>query len=139
MQWVLDGGASRHYTGNKELLHDIRKLDKPITTVTANGKSQFRLVGKVSMKTKGKTLLLNDVAYVPGFDVNLMSVTKIVDSGANVLYTKKKAEIQRKNGSAMLSIPRVGDLFIASAGEVAAAAISDSENENEKEERERRQ
>ena len=64
------------------------------------------------MKVGSKTIQLTDVAYVPGFDVNLMSVAKIVDKNARVIYDKKKATVETEQGQVLFSIPRVHDLYI---------------------------
>jgi hypothetical protein len=110
-EWVLDGGSTRHYTGNKELLSDVRKLDSARTTITGNGVSKYNLVGNAEMEINGKVIQLRDVAYIPGFNANLISVPKIVDGGAEVTYAKTKAFIKHGN-KVSFTVPRVDDLYV---------------------------
>ena len=82
-EWVLDGDSTRHYTGSKEmLLSDVRTLSQARTTITGNGVSQYNVVGDAVVDVSGKKILLKDVAYIPGFNANLISVAKMVDGGA---------------------------------------------------------
>ena len=112
-EWVLDGGSTRHYTGSKELLTDIRKLDKARTTITGNGRSEFSLVGNAEVEADGKRILLKDVAYIPGFNANLISVAKMVDGGALVTYGKKQATVSHNN-RVSFTVPRISDLYVLS-------------------------
>jgi hypothetical protein len=110
-EWVLDGGTTKHFTGNKELLYDVRKQQRPSITVTANGYSEYDLVGDALINVNGKNIQLKDVAYVPGFNANLISVAKIVDTEATVTYNRNNAIITQ-NGQVKLVIPRRQDLYI---------------------------
>lgn len=113
-EWVLDGAASKHYTGNKDLLEDVKKLSTPLFTRTANSKAKYSEIGNATVRVQGKNIQLKDVAYVPGFGVNLMSVTKIVDTGARVIYEKSRAIVEKK-GKEMFTVPRVQDLYITTS------------------------
>jgi hypothetical protein len=41
-----------------------------------------------------------------------MSVPKIVDKGAKVIYDSKKATVQSISGATIFTVPRVQDLYI---------------------------
>ena len=110
-EWVLDGGSTRHYTGSKGLLTGIRKLQQTRTTITGNGTSPYNLVGDAVVEVSGKTIQLKDVAYIPGFNANLISVSKMVDGGAIVTYGKEKA-IVTHNNTVSFTIPRIDDLYV---------------------------
>ena len=63
------------------------------------------------MEASGKNIQLKEVAYIPGFNANLISVTKMVDAGAVVTYSKEEATISH-NDKVSFTIPRVNDLYI---------------------------
>jgi hypothetical protein len=110
-EWVLDGACSRHVTGNSRLLHNTYKLNPPIRFITANGESISKLAGTATVNVGGTIIVLNDVAYVPNFSVNLISVAKIVDRGASVTYGLTRATVKR-NGLVKYTVPRRNDLYI---------------------------
>jgi hypothetical protein len=127
LAWIIDTGATRHITNNKSIMKDIKRLDKPIELTVANsekvlltqvGKAQVNILNNTSGTSKyvsnnniNTSIKLNEVTYAPTFKTNLMSVAKIVDTGAEVLFTKHKAIIS-KHGKLILEVPRHGNLFV---------------------------
>jgi ribosomal protein L12E/L44/L45/RPP1/RPP2 len=122
--WIVDTGATRHITNSKLGMNNIKKLNSPIElTVANNEKVLLSEVGSAVVKvsngqagstgtgTGDGTIKLNEVSYAPTFKSNLMSVAKMVDTGAEVLFTKDKAVVT-KNGKVLLEIPRQGNLFV---------------------------
>jgi hypothetical protein len=122
-EWVLDGGTTKHFTGSKELLYDVRKQQQPSIIVTANGYSEYDLVGNALMNVNGKNIQLKDVAYVPGFNANLISVAKIVDTGATVTYNRNNAIITQ-NGQVKVVIPRRQDLYVLPSSTLTSSTPS---------------
>lgn len=91
----MDSGASKHVTGNKELLFNyrpsnerhIRLGDDSILPVSGTG------------DTRIGTMLLRNVLYVPQFEVNLLSVANLLQDGDNrhVLFNKTGGKIIDSN------------------------------------------
>jgi hypothetical protein len=123
-EWVLDGGTTRHFTGNKQLLFDIRKHDQPIKTVTANGYSEYDVVGNAIVSVDGVNIQLKDVAYVPGFNANLISVSKITDTGATVIYDKNKATVTKKG--IRFTVPRRNNLYVLTSSAATSLLTAES-------------
>ena len=74
--WVLDSGASKHITGNRDLLTNIRETDHNTSVTFANGTvSEAKYMGDALLDTDTATILLRDVLYVPAAAANLFSVT----------------------------------------------------------------
>eukprot|EP00253_Pinus_taeda_P001744 PITA_01744 len=65
--WLIDSGASRHFTGYKEVLHNLtEKETNPEIALRDNMKYPVKGVGNVSLKlNQGNTIHLQDVLYVP--------------------------------------------------------------------------
>lgn len=118
--WIVDSGATRHVTNNISLIRNIENLASPIElTVANNATLQLSKVGEAWLTTQSgvtnenKSIKLQNVTYAPTFKSNLISVTKIVDSGAEVLFKQNQAVITRADtGSIIATIPRIGNLFI---------------------------
>ena len=70
------------------------------------------------MGTDHGNIKLNDVVVVPSFKVNLMSVVKMLDKGATVIYEKDKAtvvhggKVRVDGGEVAFTVPRQGNLFV---------------------------
>ena len=94
-EWVLDSGASRHLTFNRSLLRNYRSVE-PGTTVTFVNGQQGQALGQgevvLQTSTSQQVELLN-VLYVPEATVNLLSVKRAVDNGAQVNFEKGKCHV----------------------------------------------
>ena len=108
--WILDGGASSHHTGDRELLYNIKKLTHTQNTNTGNGVSTYDEMGDAKVKIGNKTITLNNVLYVPGFKVNLISVSKLTDKGCIISYSEHNAVV-KKNGKVVFVVPRTDRLY----------------------------
>ena len=64
-EWILDSGASRHFTNDRSILFNIKQLSDPVTAYTADGSTSFNEVGSVMMTINSHTFNLRDVAFVP--------------------------------------------------------------------------
>jgi hypothetical protein len=120
-EFVFDSAATSHFSGYKHIMFDITTIDSPISVYTGNAVSTYNTVGKISFRAEGKTYTLHDVAYVPGFNVNLVSVSKMMDKGIKVTCdpvtnTKilSKKDTVTKEDMVLFSVPRKGNLFILS-------------------------
>ncbi|XP_074283739.1 uncharacterized protein LOC141608274 [Silene latifolia] len=74
--WIVDTGASDHMTSNIQLLHDITKLNRPITVVLPDG--SLKLVHNIGTMQLTEHIKLKNVFVVPGFRQNLLSVGSLL-------------------------------------------------------------
>ena len=118
-KWVVDSGATTHLTCNTNLLKDVHSI-KPLTVRVAN-KERVTLheAGSVRMSGEGnRSVLLRDVASSPQLGTNLVSVSKLVDAGLQVTFTKKVAIVYERYRGArgtekvVARAPRRGNLYI---------------------------
>ena len=125
-EWILDSGATKHYTYNKKLLYNIRPIEKNKNNriKTANGYSYYNVHGEVDLYMNGEQIVLREVAYVKDFTSNLLSVSKITDGGGIVVFTSEGSLIKSKNKKNH-KIPRVGNLYKLSSSNDVSLSVQD--------------
>jgi len=86
--WILDSGASEHFTPHKHILIDYKSLDKPVEVNTAKGKLHGIGTGSVHLTVEGQDgivpITLKEVLHVPGMDSNLLSSNVLLDKGLEI-------------------------------------------------------
>jgi hypothetical protein len=115
--WILDSGASKHLCTSKKLMSSIRSATESIVMKCANKQSvQLTETGFVKLKImngrKESSVVLSNVAYAPTFQCNIVSVGRLVDAGAKVVFGKKGAMAFAPNGKPVITARRFGNLFI---------------------------
>ena len=70
--WYLDSGCSKHMTGDKSLFKTLKEKEDGFVTFGDGSHSQ--VLGKGTVDIPGLPLL-NDVLYIKGLKVNLLSIT----------------------------------------------------------------
>eukprot|EP00253_Pinus_taeda_P026491 PITA_26491 len=97
--WLIDSGASRHFTGYKEVLHNLIEKETNLEIVLGdNMKYPVKGVGNVSLKlNQGNTIHLPDVLYVPDLKNNLVSISAMEDKGYKVTFSDGKVRIWKNN------------------------------------------
>ena len=96
-QWVLDSGAGKHITGHKEILLNYSELDIPKPITYGDGQVLEAVgVGDVILGrslSKDQKLVLQDVLYVPGNKMNLLSVSDTTAKGTTIEFNPNAAYI----------------------------------------------
>ncbi|CAM8984340.1 unnamed protein product [Rhodiola kirilowii] len=106
LDWVIDSGATDHFTYNLDLLDDVYKVSTACSVLLPNGEtSRVKYAGKVALT---KSLILHDVLYVPAFKFNLISISKLTgSSGCSVEFSKGCCVIQDHAHKINLGIGRL--------------------------------
>jgi transposase InsO family protein len=104
--WYVDSGATDHYCSNKELFTTFTPVVAFVTmgdgyNLEAEGTGDVTI--KILINDDSKTYLpvtFTKVMYVPGLAVNLLSVSRMDDTGLTVSFNQGKCLIQsrRANG-----------------------------------------
>eukprot|EP00253_Pinus_taeda_P008421 PITA_08421 len=97
--WLIDSGASRHFTGYKEVLHNLVEKETNLEIVLGEDmKYPVKGVGNVSLKlNQGNMIHLQDVLYVPDLKKNMVSISAMEDKGYNVTFSDVKVRIWKNN------------------------------------------
>lgn len=114
--WILDSGATHHLTNDRAQMFNVKRLSRGemIQLTTASGNViEIEEMGCVKYKAKhsDQDITLNNVCYAPNLATNLISVSTIVNSGAQVRFGQQSATIH-KNGKMVLEIPKEGNLYV---------------------------
>jgi hypothetical protein len=86
--WLIDSGASKHMTGQKNILSCISEK-KFSHKVTLGDDYQYGIkgVGESNHKlNSGNSLKMKDVLYVPGLTKNLLSISALKKKGFRVAF-----------------------------------------------------
>lgn len=100
--WYLDSGATDHMLCDSRYFSSMRRLERPIEIVVANGQKllaeycgdvlMYSVIGDTVKKCEAANVL-----YLPDLSCNLFSVKRIAKSGLQVCFDDDKAEV-KKNG-----------------------------------------
>ncbi len=99
-EWVLDSGASRHLTGNRELLINLRRINRPNSVTFANGTvGRADYPGDTFLEAaNGRYMLLREVLYIPTAAANLFSISTAIQHGAKFHFGPTDCAIQQNGG-----------------------------------------
>ena len=83
MKWVLDSGASHHICRNRDQFYSFKERNGHEQVVVANG-LKCKILGEGTVKEdivlkngKSKTILIENVLYIPGMNKNLLSIAQL--------------------------------------------------------------
>jgi len=121
--WIIDSGASRHLTANRNLLEDYISIQSMAITIV-NGK-EINAIGQGNIKipTTSGTILLTGVLQVPDIDQNLISVASIVDQGFRVEFTSTTCAVSKGNTIQGIG-KRSGNIYYFTGLQEVALAVS---------------
>ena len=113
--WVLDSGASRHITGNKEQLIKSRSAGDLTITFGNGGQGKATAVGDVVLMEQcasGDKLVLHNVLHVPeAKTANLLSISAAQQAGATFVFNSKGCMVY-KGSKLLLKAQQQGGLYI---------------------------
>lgn len=92
--WLIDSGASSHMTGRKDILTDVISRSGQVT-IANNQMLSVEAAGKTLILTDDGEVELQNVLYVPGLGVNLISVNEVVAHGYNIEFGAKECRISK--------------------------------------------
>ena len=84
---MLDIGASRHITGNRTVLQNVRPVSEPVTITFGNGGTgKAATTDEVLLQTPTNVFLLIEVLYIPEANENLISVRHATRNGLDFRF-----------------------------------------------------
>ncbi|XP_021715949.1 uncharacterized protein LOC110683848 [Chenopodium quinoa] len=93
LTWILDSGASDHMCADISMFKTYSKLlDERLITIPDGKKLKVEHIGTVLLKSD---ITLNNVLHVPGFQFNLVSISKLCkDVSGSVSFTNDTCLLQ---------------------------------------------
>jgi len=97
--WLIDSGASRHFTGYREALSNLIEKETNLEIILGDNATYLvKGVGNVTLKlNQGNTIHLQEVLYVPNLEKNLISISAMEDKGFKVAFTDEKVRVWKRN------------------------------------------
>ena len=128
-QWVMDSGASRHITYDKDSMLNFRVLESSTTITFGNGQqAKAAGTGEVLLNTNvsgnATDILLLDVLYVPEAKANLFSIKQAASSGASIVFKHDKCVINKNGRTCMEGFIKEGIYILRQEEQLAFAASS---------------
>ncbi|XP_012845422.1 PREDICTED: uncharacterized protein LOC105965427 [Erythranthe guttata] len=104
--WYFDSGCSKHMIGVPNYLKNLQNLSGGQVTLGDGNKAFVKGEGNLDV---GGLPNLDNVLYVEGLKLNLLSVSQLCDLYDSVLFTKRKCEVFDRNHMCVLSGYRSSD------------------------------
>ena len=107
--WLLDSGASLHFTNKLSDFADYSPLTEEIIVTTANGKTTAKGKGTVILRCEGQrngagaTVRIAPVYYMPELTSRLLSMGEFLRDGLSVKGSLNSITLVKPNGKAFLT------------------------------------
>ncbi|XP_050919002.1 uncharacterized protein LOC127136498 [Lathyrus oleraceus] len=97
--WYLDSGCSRHVTGVKKFLENIKSYSTGYVTFKDGAKGEIKGVGRLSSIGLSS---LDNVMLVKGMTANLFSISKLCDEGLKVNFTRSECLVTDEKNEVLM-------------------------------------
>lgn len=129
MCWIVDSAATDHIANKRELFVNLTACQGEITM--GKGVAEVKGCGTVEVKVTdecgGWTLTISDVLYVPDFNFNLLSVSKLAAKGVHVKMNGKEALCYDGN-EVLFKAPMSNGLYVLYAKEATRRVVNIANN-----------
>ena len=112
--WYLDSGCSRHMTGNKSLLNNIKKVAAGDVTFGDSIKGRIIGIGDIG----NDRVKISNVQLVTGLKYNLFSISQLCDNDYKVIFYPTHCYILNKDGKLVLNCLRDKNFYTCDMGKI---------------------
>src|ERR1044072_680483 len=106
--WYFDSGCSRHTTGVKSYLIDLKAYTTSYVTFGDRAKGRIRGIGKL---VRTGSPALDEVLLVEGLTANLISTSQLCNQGLEVRFSKEECLVTGENQEMIMRGRRSKDNF----------------------------
>src|SRR3954467_15056421 len=125
--WYFDSGCSRHMTGLKDLLVDIKSHSTSYVTFGDGAKGEIKGVGKLECSGVPN---LEDVLLVKDLNANLISISQLCDQGYQVNFTKDECVVTNEEKEVVMrGVRSKNNCFLWVSQESSYSTICSKEEE----------
>ena len=115
--WIIDSGATRHLTPNRQILQDYRSVESNTEVLFVNGQqSNAEGQGNVELQVKTpfgiKLVTLYNVLHVPEATASLFSTRQAMNHGSEVMFSNNRCQVTRNGKIVMEGISQGDGLMI---------------------------
>ncbi|CAJ2673932.1 unnamed protein product [Trifolium pratense] len=97
--WYFDSGCSRHMTGIRKFLVDLKSYSTSFVTCGNGTKGEIVGIGELNSNSLPK---LSNVLLVKGLTANLISISQLCDQGMKVNFTKSECLVTNDEGEILM-------------------------------------
>lgn len=127
-KWFVDSGASSHMTNRKDILQNLRAVQKKEILIANSAKLEGNLIGDVKLKLQvaeeEMICTIRDILYVPNLCANLISVNQLNRQGNSVLFEAGNCHIMSKDGELVATAKQEGNMYELNIQEKSFAFVS---------------
>ena len=95
--WIVDSGATNHVCSSLQMLSSSRELaNRDVTMRVGSGEVvSAKAVGVARLNFRNKFLVLNNVFFIPGFRINLISISMLHEQLFSISFNNNEIVISR--------------------------------------------
>eukprot|EP00253_Pinus_taeda_P028157 PITA_28157 len=109
--WLIDSGASFHFTPHREWFYKYEKYDGGDVFLEDDRKARIIGHGKVKLKLQGgRVKTFSGVLHIPALARNLISISKLDDVGVKTMFEKDTCKMVRGSLILMQGV-QIGTLY----------------------------
>lgn len=124
--WILDSGASHHYTNNLNIMTNVRDINE-IVLQADSGTIELQKCGDVILRSQNIDLTLKDVRWSHKFSTNLISISRLTKNHATVHFHEQYAKVTN-NDKLIMSACRIGQLYVADVNNVSMVMLTKNDH-----------
>eukprot|EP00253_Pinus_taeda_P036683 PITA_36683 len=127
--WLIDSGASRHFTGYKEALSNLIENETNLEIILGYDVTYpVKGVRNVTLQlNQGNTIHLQEVLYVTNLKKNLASISTMEDKGFKVAFVDGKVRVWKRNFKDAFTLGlRIDTLYQVGGGPMGAMSCDTS-------------
>ena len=113
--WIVDSGATCHICNNEEMFTNLVPMKKPQTIILGDGRqleaNSQRTVKLQLMLQDEKQLIIADVLFVPSLTYNLLSVSKLTETGNRMTFSEDQCMLKDSKERVLAIAYRNGNLY----------------------------
>lgn len=126
--WFIDSGATNHMSANQDQFENLRKINRKVYLADDRGLNATGIGEVVLHCETGSRIRLKDVLLVPELGSSLLSVSKVVKNGFQVLFKEDSCSIE-KDGVVALEAKKINGLYTVIQSTSFAGKVSTYDNE----------
>ena len=120
-QWYLDSGCSRHMTGDRKWLNNVKNLDGGTVTFGDSNKGKIKGIGEISIDND---VLVKNILFVEGLHHNLISISQLCDNQMIVEFHRVGCKILDEETRELLFVGhRFKNIYIVNLEEVRSSRM----------------
>ena len=111
--WIIDSGATAHVCSQDELLSEVTDIETAQKIYVGNGHAIVASKeGKVGLT---KHIQMQNVLFCPELQVNLISVSRLIEKGCNVYFENEQCNVW-KGKKLILTAVKLHGLYVLQTG-----------------------